>query len=199
MIRDWALVVGINHYPSAGVQELEGAVHDAEEFYTWVTDPKGGDVDEKHAKILKTNDGPDKSRPKMQQIEDFFDELMDAPTDQVGRRLYLYLSGHGIAPATQTALRNFALPGTADYGILAMFDRVLTSRARTASGPSADPLSLSGLVTQLGLPAERIKTATAGLLIKIFAMRGERLSFSEDEKRLFETTVLCLLKSGKPQ
>lgn len=44
MKKDWALVVGINKYPLAGINPLDGAVRDAHNFFDWVTSPHGGDV-----------------------------------------------------------------------------------------------------------------------------------------------------------
>jgi len=117
MKDDWALVVGINHYPRAGVDPLEGAVHDAKRFYDWVTDPKGGDVpidvdpNKSHAVLLTSPDpallGP--PQPVFSQIFQFFENLMGKLDNTTGRRLYIYLSGHGISPSGQESVRNAAL------------------------------------------------------------------------------------------
>lgn len=42
MKEDYAIVVGINHYP--GMNPLKGAEQDALNFIEWLKDPKGGDV-----------------------------------------------------------------------------------------------------------------------------------------------------------
>jgi caspase domain-containing protein len=120
MKDDWALVVGINRYPSAGVDPLEGAVYDAKRFHEWVTDPKGGDVlhdptgnilgDKNHIVLLTSPIEPaGPARPLLSEFFQFFENLLDALGGKNGRRLYLYLSGHGISPSGQEAMRNAAL------------------------------------------------------------------------------------------
>jgi hypothetical protein len=90
-----------------------------------------------------------------------------------------------------------AMFDVAEYAILAQFEWILPSRTRPVPWTSGDPLSLSNLITGLGLPSERIKTAMAGILFKLFAVWGPRLSFSDDEKRVFVETISCLLGSRK--
>jgi hypothetical protein len=118
MKDDWALVVGINHYPFAGVNPLAGAVHDAKEFCKWLTDPKGGDVpngsdeDDNHVVLLTSptdTAAPGPPKPTYSQILSFFEELLVKLGNASGRRLYIYLSGHGISPAGQVSVRNTAL------------------------------------------------------------------------------------------
>jgi hypothetical protein len=121
MERDWALVVGIDRYPLAGVAALKGAVRDAHEFHRWVTAPQGGAVPVEHTVLLTSppaSPAPDSAAsadavarrpvPVFSDILRFFENLLaDAGLD--GRRLYVYLSGHGISPTGQEAVRNAAL------------------------------------------------------------------------------------------
>ncbi len=112
MPRDWALVVGIDRYPRAGVDPLEGAVGDAMRFHHWVTRPEGGGVDPGQA-ILLTSPRQEEPgaipRPMLAEIVGFFDELAYRLAGEPGRRLYIYLSGHGISPSGQQSVRNAAL------------------------------------------------------------------------------------------
>jgi hypothetical protein len=114
MPNDWALVVGINHYPAAGVSPLEGAVHDAREFHRWVVDAKGGAVDPHQAKLLTSpatvrNGAAGPPRPVFSELLEFFEQMAARLGNATGRRLYIYLSGHGISPTGQESIRNAAL------------------------------------------------------------------------------------------
>lgn len=85
----YALVVGVTHYQDKDLGELKGAVEDAAKFLKWVTSPSGGDV----GTVIHLTD------PTIQQIEDAFRRICE-PADTkryVGERLYVYLSGHGVA------------------------------------------------------------------------------------------------------
>lgn len=110
MDNDWALVVGINTYSKAtGVEELKGAAYDATQFHEWVV---GSGVPEHQANLLISPDPPDpkgQPRPALWHIQKFFDELIDTLNNNVGGRLYIYLSGHGISPTGQDSMRNAAL------------------------------------------------------------------------------------------
>ena len=112
MDRDWALVVGIDRYPKAGVDPLRGAVRDAERFHDWATRREGGAVDPARAMLL-TSPGEEEPgaipRPMLAEIVAFFDRLAYELAGAPGRRLYIYLSGHGISPSGQQAVRNAAL------------------------------------------------------------------------------------------
>jgi uncharacterized caspase-like protein len=113
MENDWALVVGINRYPLAGVKPLKGAVHDAEKFHEWLIDEKGGNVDPNQVTLLLSPPKPSgtETRPKpvLSQIFEFFETLPMMLGGGHGRRLYVYLSGHGISPSGTESVRNAAL------------------------------------------------------------------------------------------
>ncbi|MCP3935205.1 MAG: caspase family protein [Actinomycetia bacterium] len=97
-IDDCALIVGINDYKDNQFVSLDGAVNDANNFEKWLLDPSGGDVPE--AKITKFVSEGDDERPEFAEIEDAIGELVvdaiAAKPDPMGRRLYLFMSGHGI-------------------------------------------------------------------------------------------------------
>jgi hypothetical protein len=109
--EDWAIVVGISAYP--GISEAVGAEADARAFRDWLIDPAGGDVPQDQVELIVTSEyGPPWERPEP--AKPTFLELWAAGekllrrgegTGCVGRRLYLYFAGHGIAAKeTETAL-----------------------------------------------------------------------------------------------
>lgn len=112
MDGDWALCVGIDRYPKAGVKALHGAVGDATRFRDWVIRPNGGGVDPGHVMLLTSpaHDQPGKPpKPAFSNIWTFFEGLTFQLGSEPGRRLYIYLSGHGISPSGQQSVRNAAL------------------------------------------------------------------------------------------
>jgi uncharacterized caspase-like protein len=104
---DWALVVGINRYPKAGVDPLVGAVADAKRFKDWVTSPLGGNITDPDRVMMLTSpaDGQDNqvATPALHEILEYFTNLRGAISDrdEPGRRLYIFLSGHGISAGGQ--------------------------------------------------------------------------------------------------
>lgn len=105
---DHALVVGLSHYPA--FPALDGPVTDAEDFYQWLIDKSGGDVPARHIKRILSKPSRKKvtvtaGRPTAQEIEEFFFRLEDIADRNerkgdgrcVGRRLYVFLAGHGFA------------------------------------------------------------------------------------------------------
>ncbi|HKG92301.1 MAG TPA: hypothetical protein VKA84_10435 [Gemmatimonadaceae bacterium] len=113
---DYAIVVGINRYPA--LVDLEGPERDARAFRDWLLDSGGGAVPAEHVRLLVSSDHP----PAMSPLDAkptaamFYREcaaLMQVAARnaeeglgrRIGRRLYLYMSGHGIAPSfDETAL-----------------------------------------------------------------------------------------------
>jgi hypothetical protein len=108
-LQNHALVVGINRYPVLG--SLAGAEADASDFFTWVTDPGGGAADPSLATLILSAPGNSEkvsdSRPARMELERFFaniDELATKNNEEglglkAGKRLYIFLSGHGFSPA----------------------------------------------------------------------------------------------------
>jgi hypothetical protein len=107
---DWAIVVGVWDYPDLG--DLAGPEHDARAFANWVQAPEGGGVPADHVRLILSSDyAPAElaraAQPTDAQVMAVFDELDDLAQSnrdggeglRVGRRLYLYLAGHGCAPA----------------------------------------------------------------------------------------------------
>lgn len=112
MKEDWAIVVGVSRYP--GISNLDGSENDATDFCKWLVDPSGGDVPSDQVRLILSSDFPDPadaSNPTHAEIESAFEWLDDIAEEnrqkgigrKVGRRLYLYFSGHGYAPSREEA------------------------------------------------------------------------------------------------
>jgi hypothetical protein len=96
--RDYAIVVGIDKY-DVRIPPLRGSGNDSRLFKEWLERRDGGGLDPKHIVHL-TNLGI--GRPASDEIEDEFMQLIDRSTTEgrpVGRRLYIYMAGHGVIPA----------------------------------------------------------------------------------------------------
>jgi len=95
--KDYALIVGIDKYPSAlSLKPLEGAVGDARDFKRWLI--KAG-VPKKHIKAMVS----DKKgiAPRLHEIVAAVERiynLSDNSEEPIGRRLYIFLAGHGVGP-----------------------------------------------------------------------------------------------------
>ena len=99
---DRALVVGISHYP--GIRDLKGPSNDVDSFMTWLTDPNKGNVPPENVRQF-VSDPTQPNRPILTDIEDFFNQLVQEQKTKgngtrIGRRVYLFLSGHGFAIST---------------------------------------------------------------------------------------------------
>lgn len=102
----WALVVGLGRY-SPHLDDLDGPERDAQEFYAWVTDPAGGRVPAGQANLIISTADTVRTREPSQAVLmracRAYDALARAHEKdhgalRLGRRLYLYFSGHGYSP-----------------------------------------------------------------------------------------------------
>jgi len=129
--EDWAIVVGITQYP--GLSNLDGPENDAKGFYEWVVSPTGGDVPQDHVAFMLSSNFPaailpGRAEPAAATVQRAFDDLQDLAEQsqregnglRVGRRLYIYLSGHGCAPPSYDSalLAANATPKRPGYHIL---------------------------------------------------------------------------------
>ena len=117
---DYAIVVGITKYPSLGLSpnetaDLKGSERDALEVANWLKAKDGGDLpdDRDHLNLICTSDfqgepTATKGEPQQQRLRDAFDALVQAGKEKprasrddpmLGRRLYIYMSGHGFSPS----------------------------------------------------------------------------------------------------
>lgn len=116
---DWAIVVGISTYPELAPNPLNGPENDARAVAAWLRSPTGGDVPAKQLRLILSSDyrqpfaaGED-AKPSGEKVQEAIKKLhriarankKAGKPEGIGRRLYLYLAGHGFAPADdQTAL-----------------------------------------------------------------------------------------------
>ena len=95
VLRDFAVVFGINEYQDP-LDPLHGAQNDAEKFIEWVVDRKSdGDVEE--SRIVKRL-----SRADVSDVRRVVNELA-AKVGSRGRRLYIFVAGHGSARSRKSA------------------------------------------------------------------------------------------------
>jgi hypothetical protein len=98
--EDWAVIAGINYYPA--FTNLKGAVTDATEFERWTL--RYGYVPREHVKLIQSpSQAPGTvydAQPNIVQVSNEFlrlaDEAQSKKLHRLGRRLYIFLSGHGI-------------------------------------------------------------------------------------------------------
>jgi hypothetical protein len=108
--QDHAIVVGIGRYPRfaehapPAPQDLQGPENDAEAIHAWLTNPAGGDLDAANARLIRSSDfpdpfpSPDAAQPAEREIVEALTALKTRPRradGKIGRRFYLYVSGHG--------------------------------------------------------------------------------------------------------
>lgn len=94
-MTDYALIIGIDHYKDGSLSRLGGAINDASDFKDWVTDSKGGNVDDSNCAYLTSDEGLTKL--VLDQIEDAFEVIYKKAKNQRAdsRRFYFFFSGHG--------------------------------------------------------------------------------------------------------
>ncbi len=113
---DYAIVVGIANYPGFGStpaepQDLRGPINDAVAIHEWLIHPRKGGLDPTRARLvcspdpLPPNYSVATAVPATANVVGEFARLESLAqvnanaNPPVGRRLYVYMSGHGFAPA----------------------------------------------------------------------------------------------------
>jgi len=112
--EDYAILVGINDYPELGATpteaNLQGPANDVDAIKAWLTDPAGGGiVHEDHIQIIKSQANGTAATPTSDEIEMAFGQLnnlarirmSERKGSRIGRRLYIFVSGHGFSPGRQ--------------------------------------------------------------------------------------------------
>lgn len=123
----YAVVVGVNEYPA--ISPLNSPGRDAEAFQKWLLSAEGGDVPPANIKTVATPPGvhfPDRHAavPTRKEVNRALSEVMDAFEKEYEKdanawdnsRLYLYVSGHGIAPDASEAALLMANATREEYG-----------------------------------------------------------------------------------
>ncbi|MFH0726165.1 MAG: hypothetical protein V2B19_07425 [Pseudomonadota bacterium] len=102
--NDYAILVGISHYPAPGFPPLQGPPRDVQRFHDWLIDPQGGDVNPAHITTLLSPDPPpqvppDQAPPQFSDFQVAFQQLITGGGGNIqyhsDNRLYLFFSGHG--------------------------------------------------------------------------------------------------------
>lgn len=111
----YAVVVGINRYP--GVRDLKYARRDARDFKKWLVSKDGGGLPARNVKSIAARPRDEsafrtarEAWPTARWVNDALEDINDEIRKRVSEepaafertRLYLYASGHGIAPADGT-------------------------------------------------------------------------------------------------
>ncbi|GHA70990.1 caspase family protein [Pontibacter akesuensis] len=95
MAVDFALLIGINHYPE--YHPLSGAHPDVEAMFDWLKDPNGGGIEDTSRIVtVLSNDSP--VEPLHDEVDKAFEEVYKKAiiNPESCRRFYFYFSGHGI-------------------------------------------------------------------------------------------------------
>ena len=110
--RDYAIVIGVTRYPrlsrDGGTADLQGSIYDAEKVRDWLVSDEGGGVPKDHVEYVIRGAGtaPGAADPTRDTVVDAFIRIYEkcwpggpdkAPKIPTGRRLYVYVSGHGLA------------------------------------------------------------------------------------------------------
>ncbi|AKJ01099.1 tetratricopeptide (TPR) repeat protein [Archangium gephyra] len=94
--EDWAIVMGVDHYQA--LARLWTTESEADTFATWLVSQEGGGLPESQVLQLRSPTAAELEEQFRQMIQKLSGLRDDAP---VGRRLYLFLSGHGAEPPGQ--------------------------------------------------------------------------------------------------
>lgn len=95
-MEDYAVIVGVQHYKTNGLNTLPGATNDASDIYNWFISETGGNIPLENCKLLQSEEGL--STVLLSQIEDEITLMCDKATEENnGRRFYFFFSGHGLA------------------------------------------------------------------------------------------------------
>lgn len=99
--NDHAIVIGISAYPGLLDQDgrpraLDGPVNDAKAIRDWLLSAKGGGLDPKNLFFLCSR-GRNAIAPKRANIEAAFEKVVERTRQSGGKRLYVYVSGHGFS------------------------------------------------------------------------------------------------------
>jgi hypothetical protein len=102
---DHAVVVGIERYES--LDDLAGPENDAAAVIEWLRDPDGGDVPQSHIHTVTSSCFEATCRPGCDDVYAPFKPLVTSglasDPEPIGRRLYIYMAGHGFGPAMREA------------------------------------------------------------------------------------------------
>jgi hypothetical protein len=110
--EDHAILIGINHYPELLDDQgrslnLKGSANDVKAVKAWLLEPTGGGFpDDTNIRVVTSRPATsaDDAHPNFDELDAVLDELIRIARKNkmvVGRRLYLFMSGHGFSPEPQ--------------------------------------------------------------------------------------------------
>jgi len=130
---DWAIAVGVKSYFDPDLGGLEGPENDANEFHKWVVSRDGGAVPRGQAQLILSSmyhppfQSASDAMPTAEAVKAAFDHLRSIADENqkkengrvVGRRLYLFFSGHGFKFGIFIGrlLADLAVRGETDFNI----------------------------------------------------------------------------------
>jgi len=215
-LNNHALVVGIDRYPALG--SLSGAERDATQFHDWVTGEGG--VEPARATKIVSSDYPQSpqfwdEQPAQQAVDNFFHAIQaksdanDAAGEgpQVGKRLYLFFSGHGFAPALDKSgvlMANASRPAPINVAALSWanrmyeggwFDEILLFQDACREPMRQAELSPPFLIS-LGLTGLDKRRRFFALSAKNDQVSLEKKIGDEGVRGVFSVTLLAGLKGG---
>ena len=118
-MNNWAIVIGVNHYPARDEWTLHGAVRDALAMRDWLLLRSGGNIaPEKLTLLLAPSPGdPDPGVEFVPATNDniinSINELLDSSSMR-GDRFYFYFSGHGLSVNIDLSTKQGILAGDFD-------------------------------------------------------------------------------------
>lgn len=114
MEGDWAIIVGVKDYLDESLN-LEGPISDAQTFRNWLLRREGGDISESsRIKLVKSSGPPRRPSSARPTGDDIFGAGQDVIASlserrEKGRRLYIYMSGHGCTPISAERAESVSL------------------------------------------------------------------------------------------
>lgn len=106
---DYAIVIGIDHYPGEGMRSLSAAEEDAGRFAAWLLHDAGGGLSKDQVRLIRSRelDQPltkHDARPLKNDVDNALIDFGVGSKKRVGRRLYFYFAGHGLSPSPDNVL-----------------------------------------------------------------------------------------------
>jgi len=100
-MEDYAVVIGIDDYKNPPYGPLEGAKRDAQDFVDWLKSPDGGGLLPQNVDPFTKLSNAAGSDPTLSDLWSLLNKVRKLATlgkKRIGRRLYLFLAGHGVSP-----------------------------------------------------------------------------------------------------
>jgi len=218
--NDYAVVVGINYYSC--LDPLNGPENDALDFKKWLISPEGGALptDGHTIQLVLSRDYEQVTKgdfinqePTLQKVLNAFDNIMEQVSTSPGRRLYIFMAGHGITPqndmdevalmmANASLQRTYTIPGRKYvqwFREAALFEEVVLFMDCCRDNVPYAPLHGPYWRTQVREDAVNVK-CYLGFATK-WSQKSQEIPFDVQGKKrymgLFSHAVISILNSGR--